>query len=121
MKNTEKKVLNEEIEKQIEKAKSELSAAYPDQDIELMIFESMLKKRGAEIRRSEIDKFKEQAISTLGTEHEIAFNDAEKGFLQAALTDGRAGFKEFIESIPVDAPLCEDGTKMVNKGNQKKT
>jgi hypothetical protein len=120
MKDTEKKALNQEIDKQIEKATSALSTAYPRQDVELMMIERLLKKRGTEIRRSEVDSFKKHAISTLGTDHEIEFNDAERGFLQAALTDGRTGFKEFIESIPVDTPVCEDGTKMANSGIQKK-
>jgi hypothetical protein len=119
MKNTEK-TLNQEIDK-IEKASSELSTIYQGQDVELMIIERLLKKRGAEIRHSEVDSFKQHAISTLGTDHEIKFNDAEMGFLQAALTDGRTGLKEFIESIPVNTPVCEDGTKMENSGIQKKT
>ena len=121
MKNKQKKVMNQEIDKQIEKATSELSTTYPGQDVELMIIQRLLKKRGAEIRHSEVDNIKKHAISTLGTDHEIAFNDAERGFLQAALADGRTGFKEFIERIPVDTPICEDGTKMANKSNQKKT
>jgi len=121
MKNAEKNALNQEIHNHIEEAKSKLTAAYPGQDVELMMVEMLLKQRGAEIRRSEIERFKEHAISTLGTDHEIAFNDAERGFLQAALSDGRTGFKEFIESIPVETPLCEDGTKMENAGMQKKT
>jgi len=120
MVNTDIKALNQEIDKQIETAEA-LVAAYPGQDVELMIVQRLLKKRGAEIRKSEVDNFKQKAISSLGTDHEIGFNDAERGFLQAALADGRSGFKEFIESIPVDAPICEDGTKMVNKDNQKKT
>jgi hypothetical protein len=120
MKNTDIKALNQEIDKQIDAA-SVLSTTYPEQDVELMIIERLLKKRGAEIRKSEVDNFKQHAISTLGTDHEIAFNDAERGFLQAALADGRTGFKEFIESIPVDRPICEDGTKMSNNGIQKKT
>ena len=120
MKNTEEKALNQEIDKQIEKAAAELSTKYPGQDVKLMIIERLLKERGTEIQRSEIDRFKEQAISSLGTDHEIAFNDAERGFLQAALSDGRMGFKEFMESIPVETPLCEDGTKMANAGAQKK-
>jgi len=121
MKNIEKKALNQEIDTQIEKATTILLTSYPGQDVELMIIERLLKKRGADIRHSEIDSFKQQAISTLGTDHEIGFNDAEMGFLKAALADGRTGFKEFIESIPVDTPACEDGTKMTNGGIQKKT
>ena len=117
MKNAGKKALNQEIDKQIEI----LSSTYPGQDVELMIISRLLKKRGTEIRHSEIDNFKQHAISTLGTDHEIAFNDAERGFLNAALADGRTGFKEFIESMPVEAPVCEDGTKMSNNGTQKKT
>ena len=120
MKNREKKALNQEIDEQIEKAISILSATYPGQDAELLIIQRLLKKRGGDIQRSEIDNFKQHAISTLGTDHEIAFNDAERGFLQAALTDGRSGFKEFIESIPVDTPINEDGTKMTDNGIQKK-
>ena len=117
MKHAEKKTLNQEIDKHIEL----FSATHPGQDVELIILNKLLKKRGEEIRRSEIDNFKRHAISTLGTDHEIAFNDAERGFLEASLADGRAGLKEFIESIPVEAPVCEDGTKMKNNGIQKKT
>ena len=117
MKNTEKKSLNQEIDKQVEA----LAASYPGEDVELKIIARLTKKRREEIRRSEVESFKQYAISTLGTEHEIAFNDAERGFLQASLADGRSGFKEFIESIPVDAPTCEDGTKMTNEGIKKKT
>jgi len=120
MKNTDIKDLNQEIDKQIEST-TILSTAYPGQDVELMIIERLLKKRGAEIRKSEVDSFKMHAISTLGTDHEMGFNDAERGFLQAALADGRNGFKDFIESIPVDTPICEDETKMANNGIQKKT
>ena len=120
MKYVDKKTLNQEIE-QLEQAMSVLSTTYADQDVELMILNRLLKKRGAEIRQSEIDIFKQHAISSLGTKHEIAFNDAERGFLDAALADGRTGFKEYIESIPVDTPTCEDGSKMTNHGIQKKT
>ena len=120
MKNTEKKALNQEIDQQIEKATSVLSATFPGQDVELMLIERLLRKRGTQIRNSEVDNFKKYAISTLGTDHEIEFNDAERGFLQAAMADGRTGFKEFIESISVDTPLCDDGTKMANSGIQKK-
>ena len=121
MKSTEKRAINQEIDKEIQKATMTLSTIYPGQDVELMIIQRLLKKRGTEIRHSEVDSFKQHAISSLGTDHEIAFNDAERGFLQAALTDGRTGFKEFIESIPVDTPECKDGMKMTNSGIQKKT
>jgi len=121
MTNKDTKALNQEIDKQVEAAAKILSTTYPEQDVELMIIERLLKKRGAEIRKSEVESFKQHAISTLGTDHEIGFNDAERGFLQAALADGRTGFKEFIESIPVDKPKCKDGTMMVNKGIEKKT
>jgi len=120
MQATKKRALKQEIDK-IEKITLELSTIYQEEDVELMIIERLLKKRGAEIRRSEVDNFKRHAISTLGTDNEIDFNDAERGFLQAALSDGKNGFKEFIENIPVDAPVCEDGTKMENSGIQKKT
>lgn len=121
MKNKQRIILDQEIDKQIETAKTILSATNPGQDIELMIMNRLLKKRGAEIRNTEVDSFKKHAISTLGTENEINFNDAEIGFLKASLADGRAGFKEFIETIPVKTPECDDGTQMENKGNEKKT
>jgi len=73
------------------------------------------------IRKSEVDYFKNLAISSLGTDGEIKFDDAETGFLKAALADGRAGFKEFIESIHADAPTRDDGLKMANRGYEKKT
>jgi hypothetical protein len=40
MKNTGKKALNQEIDKQIEKATSALSAAYPRQDVEYVLNET---------------------------------------------------------------------------------
>ena len=118
---TTKKAMNQEIDKQIEEVTTKLSTIYPGQDVELMMIQRLMKKRGAEMWHSEVDTFKQHAISTLGTDHEIEFNDAERGFLEAALTDGRTGFKEFIENIPVNTPVCEDGTKMTNSGIQKKT
>jgi len=120
MKNPTQKIQNQKINEQIEKAKTALTTMYPGQDVEMLIMEHLIKKRGSEIRNTEVENFKKHAISTLGSDHEINFNDAEKGFLQAALADGRTGFKEFIESIPVETPVSEDGTKMTNKGVQKR-
>jgi hypothetical protein len=113
--------MNAELAKALESIVCNLSEKYPECDMELLVMRNLMKKRGESIRRSEVDSFKKLAISTLGTDKEINFNDAERGFLKAALADGMAGFREFIESIPVEAPISEDGTKMVDRGIEKKT
>jgi hypothetical protein len=105
MKNSKKEVMNAEIDKGLEEYIESMSEKYPGQDIELIVTQNLLKKQGANIRQSEVDHFKKLAISSLGTDNEIKFDDAERGFLKAALADGKAGFKEFIESIPVEAPI----------------
>ena len=120
MKNSKKEAVDVEINEVLEKIIASLSEKYPEADIELLVNQSLMKKRGASVRQSEVDYFKEFAISSLGTDSEIKFDDAERGFLQAALADGKAGFKEFIESIPVESPMCDDGTKMINRGFEKK-
>ena len=97
------------------------SEKYPGCDIELIITNELMKKHAASIRQSEVDYFKNLAISSLGTDHEISFDDAERGFLKASLIDGKQGFKEFIENIPVETPICDDGSKMNNRGSEKKT
>jgi len=40
--------------------------------------------------------------------------------LDASLLDGCQALKEIIEKIPVEVPLCNDGTKMKNQGIKKK-
>jgi hypothetical protein len=113
--------MNTEINEALQTTIKSLSEKYPGQDIGLIIARNLTQERGVRIRQSEVDHFKKLAISSLGTDNEIKFDDAERGFLAAALADGNAGFKEFIESIPVEAPLCDDGTKMLNRGYEKKT
>jgi len=121
MKNSKNETMNAEIDETLSQTIASLSEKYPGYDIELLVTRNLLEKQGASIRQSEVDHFKKLAISSLGTDNEIKFDDAERGFLQAALADGRTGFKEFIESIPVEAPICDDGTKMDNRGIEKKT
>ena len=121
MNKTKKEAVDAEINEALAETIKSLSEKFPDDDIELLVTQNLMKKRGASIRQSEVDYFKEFAISSLGTENEIKFDDAERGFLKAALADGKTGFKEFMESIPVEAPMCDDGTKMVNRGIEKKT
>jgi len=113
--------INTEIEKSLGEYIDSMSKIYPGCDIELLIINKLMKKHAASIRQSEVDYFKKIAISSLGTNHEISFDDAERGFLRASLIDGKQGFKEFIESIPVEAPICDDGSKMNNRGSEKKT
>ena len=121
MKNLRNEAVNAEIEEALATIASSLSEKYPEYNIEMLVAQKLMDKLGAGIRQSEVDYFKELAISSLGTDNEIKFDDAERGFLKAALADGRTGFKAFIESIPVEAPVCDDGTKMVNRGIEKKT
>ena len=120
MKNSKNEVVDDKIDEALSQTIASLSEKYPGYNIELLVTQSLLKKQGASIRQSEVDHFKKLAITSLGADDEIKFDDAERGFLQAALADGRAGFKEFIESIPVEAPICDDGTKMDNRGIKKK-
>ena len=115
---------NEAISAKIEQTLKEyidsMSKMLPGCDIELLIMNKLMKKHAESIRQSEVDYFKKRAISSLGTDHEISFDDAERGFLRASLIDGKQGFKEFIESIPVETPICDDGSKMTNRGSEKK-
>jgi len=124
MKNSKDAAINADIERGFEEFIASMSEKHPGRDIELLVaqnYQNFMKKHGARIRQSEVDHFKKLAISSLGTDNEIKFDDAERGFLKAALADGKAGFKEFIESIPVDKPICDNGTKMENRGIEKKT
>jgi len=121
MKKSKKEAMSTEIETSLRECIDSMSKKYPGHDIELLITNSLMKKHAASIRRSEIDHFKNIAITSLGTDHEIPFDDAEMGFLRAALADGKQGFKEFIESIHVEPPICDDGIKMTNRGIEKKT
>jgi len=121
MNRTEKEAMSIEINASLKKCIETMSKMYPGVDIELQITKELMGKHAASIRQSEIDHFKNIAITSLGTDHEIQFDNAEMGFLQAALTDGKRAFKEFIESIPVESPICDDGTKMTNRGTEKKT
>ena len=70
---------------------------------------------------SRITAFKEQVIASFGTDHEMAFNDIEEGFVQATRMDGQSAIKEVLEQMPVDTPVCTDGVGMQNKGRVKKT
>ena len=121
MEKSDKEAMSATINEALTSAIASLSEKYPGYDIELLIARNLLEKQGASIRRSEVDHFKNLAMSTLGTENEMHFDDAERGFLEAALADGRAGLKEYIERIPVEAPTGGDGAKMVNRGIEKKT
>jgi hypothetical protein len=116
-----KKAMSTEIKASLTEYIESMSKIYPGCDIELLITKELMEKHAAIIRKSEIDHFKNIAITSLGTDDEIPFDDAEMGFLRAALADGMQGFKEFIESIPVETPICEDGSKMSNRGSEKKT
>lgn len=121
MKSAEKENMNAEIEKVLTDCIETVSKKYPGYDVELYMTKKLMEKRGKNIRQSEIEHFKKLAIGSLGKENEISFNDAEMGFLNAALAEGKKGFKEYIESIPVEVPLGGNGKKMSNRGNEKKT
>ncbi len=51
MKSTTKKAMNEAIDMQIEQAAKALSDKYPQQDVELMLIERLLKKRPMSYQR----------------------------------------------------------------------
>jgi hypothetical protein len=59
-------------------------------------------------------------MSSLGTPEEMSFDDVERGFLRAALSDGMSGLKEYIENIPVETPVNSEGEKYRNNGKEKK-
>ena len=71
-------------------------------------------------RMSEIELLKNKALGAMGTEQEMKFSDIESGMLRASLSDGRQALKEIMEKTPVEAPLCDDDTKMKNQGRKKK-
>ena len=96
MKNSKAEGMNKEINEALSKTIALLSEKYPGHNIELLVAQNLMNKRGASIRQSEVDHFKRIAMSSLGTDNEIKFDDAERGFLKAALADGKTGLKEFM-------------------------
>ena len=109
MKKSEKEIIKNELNEALKEWITSMSEKYPGYDIEQCITKNLIEKRGSSIRQSEVDYFKGIAISSLGKENSISFDDAERGFLKAALADGKNGFKEFIESIPIESPTNKDG------------
>jgi hypothetical protein len=120
----EKNVINQELAENIEALKKEislLSEKYPGCDIIELLRQERHNYAADKIKRSEIEYFKNLAVSSLGTKQEIPFDDFERGLLKAALTDGRNAFQDYLEIIPEEAPITDDGTKMQNHGFEKKT
>ena len=96
---------------------------YPDMkrnDIEDLFARATFATKAESAQRSEIALLKSKALSAMGTENEMRFSDIETLMLKASLLDGRHALKEIIEKIPVETPLCKDGTKMKNQGRKKK-
>ena len=98
-----------------------LKEKYPEEDVIGKINKEFGGQAIVEIESSRISAFKEQAIASFGTDHEMAFNDIEEGFVQATRMDGQSAIKEVLEKMPVDTPTCADGVGMQNKGRVKKT
>jgi len=99
----------------------ELKVKYPEEDVIGKINKEFGDQTISAIGLSRITAFKEQVIASFGTDHEMAFNDIEEGFVQATRVDGQSAIKEVLEQMPVDTPACTDGAKMTNKGRVKKT
>jgi len=89
-------------------------------DIEEFFAQKMLVDTALRAQGTEIEFLKETALGAMGTDREIKFSDIESGMLRASLSDGRQALKEIMESIPVETPSCNDGTKMKDQGRKKK-
>ena len=102
------------------------AAKYPNIDrkdineIEELLTQKMLADKAIHAQVSEIELLRRKALDAMGTENEMRFSDVELGMLKASLSDGRQALKEIMEKTPVEAPLCNDGTKMKNSGREKK-
>jgi hypothetical protein len=89
-------------------------------DVEDLVAQKLLISTINRLKRSEIESLKKQALGVMGTDQEMNFSDIESRMLEASLSDGRQALKEIIEKIPIETPLCSDGTKMKNQGIKKK-
>ena len=107
--------------KELLEAIHKLKEKYPEEDVIGKIEKEFSGQTRSAIGPSRIVAFKERVIASFGTDHEMAFNDIEEGFVQAMRMDGQSAIKEVLEQMPVDAPACADGAKMNNKGRVKKT
>lgn len=121
MNNTTRPAVSVEMKNEFNEYINTMKKKYPGADIELQLLQTIQNNQGDSIRKSEIDHFKQLAISSIGTDKEMVFDDVETGFFQAALMEGRNGFKEYLESIPVETPVDESGKKLNNRGKEKKT
>ncbi len=122
MNNTTRTTMNAEIKNEIDKFIETMTKKHPETaDIELQLLQGIQDNQGNRIRKSEIDNFKQLAMSSMGTDKEMAFKDVEAGFLQAALMEGRNGLKEYLESLPLETPVDDSGKKHNDRGKEKKT
>ena len=102
---------------------SPFAEKYPNvkrSDVEDLVAQMLFKIRANQLQHSEIESLKNKALGVMGTDQEMSFSDIEKKMLDASLLDGCQALKEIIEKIPVEVPLCNDGTKMKNQGIKKK-
>ena len=100
------------------------SKKYPNvqrSDIEDVVSAKVFAAMAQRTRQSEVEALRSKALDAMGTDHEMSFYDVESGMLNACLADGRQALKDIMEKIPVEAPLCSDGTKMKDHGRKKKT
>ncbi|MDR0261600.1 MAG: hypothetical protein LBJ04_00095 [Sphingobacterium sp.] len=106
---------------------AEFTKRYPNvsrneiNEIEELLTQKMYADMALRAQQSEIELLKNKALGAMGTEREMKFSDIESGMLRASLSDGRQALKEIMEKTPVEAPSCNDGTKMNNRGRKKKT
>jgi hypothetical protein len=102
---------------------SSFAEKYPNvkrSDVEDLFAQMLFKTTINQLQRSEIENLKNEALGVMGTNQEMSFSDIERRMLEASLSDGRQALKDIIEKIPVEVPLCNDGTKMKNQGIKKK-
>ena len=102
---------------------SSFAEKYPNvkrSDVEDLVAQMLFKTTINQLQHSEIASLKNKALGVMGTDQEMSFSDIEKRMLNASLSDGRQALKEIIEKIPVEVPVCNDGTKMKNQGIKKK-
>jgi len=98
------------------------AAKYPEvkrSDIEELFAKEMLAARAFQAQQSEIESLKNKALKAIGTDQQMRFSDIESGMLKASLADGRQALNDIIRKIPIETPMCDDGTKMKDQGRKK--
>lgn len=120
MSRNRKDTKQKEILKKYEDLMENLANEHPDIDVYEVIKNNKAQNTNKTVGQSEYLKFMSQAEERLGTEFEINFNDLEKGLHNALTKDARSAIEDYIEKIPVEAPIGVNGKLMKNCGHEKK-